>query len=232
MILNAFGKNMSYLTKVKRKAINLYRREILRDQPLLEAKRWFRDRGDTTLRLKYELTPDSVVIDVGGYVGDFAHQINSLYGSTVHMFEPVPAFYARCVQRFTSNPKIHLHCYGLGSDAGTFPISDDADASSLFASIKSSIFNVEVRPIVDSFEALGITSVDLLKLNIEGGEYQVLPALIEAGWLPRIRWIQVQFHTCGDDYVGARNAILRALEKTHRQTWCYKFVWENWERRD
>lgn len=222
---------MGLTSKVKRKLVNLYRREVLRDGPLLEAKRWFRDRGETTHRLNYDLTAESLVVDLGGYIGDFAQQIHDRYGSTVHLFEPVPAFHSRCIQRFAGNPKIHSHCYGLGRSAGVFPITDDADASSFFGSSPGGRLNAEVRPVVESLGALGIAQIDLLKINIEGGEYEVLPALAKAGWLPKIRNLQIQFHTCGEDYEGARNAIRRELEQTHRETWCYRFVWENWEHR-
>lgn len=223
---------MSFSSSIRRKITNLYRREVLRDGPLLEAKRWFRDRGDTTHRLNYSLTSESIVVDLGGYVGDFAHQIHSRYGSTVYLFEPVPAFYAKCLDRFAQTSAIRSFCYGLGRAAGQFQISDDADASSLFAAPGAGTISVEVRPIVETFEALGLTEIDLLKINIEGGEYEVLPALIEGGWIPRIRNIQVQFHTVGEDFEGAREAIRRAIAETHVETWCYKFVWENWQRCD
>lgn len=221
---------MSLLEKIVRKGKNLYRREVLRDGPLLEAKRWFRDDGDNNLRLNYDLNSDSVVVDIGGYIGDFAQQIHDRYGASVYLFEPVPAFHARCVQRFGSTPKVHSFCYGLGSTAGVFQISDDADASSFFAKGKGGQIDAEVRSIAEVLEKLAISRIDLLKINIEGGEYDVLPALIRSGWIPRIRNIQVQFHTVGDDYEGARNSIRDELAKTHRETWCYKFVWENWER--
>src|SRR5574343_1554814 len=178
---------MTLVNKVRKKLINLYRREVLRDEPLLEAKRWFRDRGDSTLRLNYDLTPDSVIVDLGGYVGDFAQEIHRRYGSTVHLFEPVPAFHARCVKRFSGNPKVRSHCFGLGSTSGSFPISDDADASSFVASSRGGQVIAEMRAAVPALAELGIDRIDLLKINIEGGEYDVLPALISAGWLPRIR---------------------------------------------
>ena len=76
---------------------------------------------------------------------------------------------------------------------------------------------MEVRPAVESFEALGIITVGLLKLNIEGGEYLALPSLLESGWLPRIHWIKVQYILAVDDE-GARNAIRRELIKTHGDT--------------
>jgi len=223
---------MKYLKKICRGLNNLYRREILRDEPLLEAKRWFRDRGDTTLRLSYDLSPQSVVVDLGGYVGDFAYEINSRYGSTVHLFEPVPRYYAQCEKRFSGNAKVIPHCFGLGSKEGQFLLSDDNDASSFVAQLPkdNSTITAEMRAVVPTLIDLGINHIDLLKINIEGGEYDVLPALIEAGWMPKIREIQVQFHTVGD-YENARDAIRTELSKTHHETWCYKFVWENWQRR-
>ncbi|MBB4839779.1 MULTISPECIES: FkbM family methyltransferase [Sphingomonas] len=217
--------------RVARGLKNLYRREVLRDGPLLEAKRWFRDKGDTTLRLDYPLDEDSIVVDLGGYIGQWALDIHERYGSTVHVFEPVPSLHATCVERFSGKPKLHAHRYGLSDKDGTFAITDDGDASSFVSLEKSdSHINCELRSAPAALDALGLDHIDLLKLNIEGGEFAVLPALIEAGWLPRIRFLQIQFHTVGD-YDAMRDAIRAKLAETHDEQWCYRFVWEGWERK-
>lgn len=221
---------MAVISTVRRGLVNLYRREILRDKPLLEAKRWFRDRGDSTLRLNYPLTPESTVVDLGGYVGDFAAQVHERYGCVVHVFEPVPKYFEECARRFAGQPKVHVHPVGLGLSEGSFPISDEADASSFFSQHGTGRSMAEVRAAASEFDALGVPQVDLLKLNIEGGEYEVLPALIAADWIRRIKHIQVQFHTVGSDYETARKAIRSSLAKTHTEDWCYEFVWESWSR--
>ncbi|WP_334188951.1 FkbM family methyltransferase [Noviherbaspirillum sp.] len=182
--------------------------------------------------MNYPLTPESVVVDLGGYVGDFAWEIHSKYGSRIHIFEPIPAFYERCVARFQGNAKVFSHCYGLGASDGAFEISDAADASSLFAKDGGLTQTVRVRSVIDSFEELGISHIDLLKINIEGGEYEVLPALIASGWTTRVKNFQVQFHKIDDRSEQARNSIRTKLAETHEQTYCYKFVWENWRRRE
>ena len=220
---------MKFFSVCTRKAINLYRREILRDKPLLEAKRWFRDNGDLTLRLEYDLRPDSIVVDLGGYVGDFAQQIYDRYGCTIHLFEPVPSLHARCVERFVGIKKIFCHNYGLGSNSGFFPVTDNEDKSSFVSHSKTDKYvNAELRSISEVFDSLALDHIDLLKINIEGGEYDVLPAIINAGWMSKIKNIQIQFHTCGDNYESARESIRTELAKTHVETWCYRFVWENW----
>ena len=60
-------------------AVKFYKRTILRDPFLVSVKQWKRDRGDERLRMNYPLTADSVVLDVGGYVGDFASEVSFLF---------------------------------------------------------------------------------------------------------------------------------------------------------
>lgn len=220
------------LKNISEKIGKLYRREILRDEFLLEAKRWFRDRGDETLRLDYNLDQNSVVIDVGGYEGDFAAEIHNKYGSTVHIFEPVPSFHARCEKRFAGNPKITSHCFGLSDKAGQFPISVSENGSSFLnrSDNQETIF-AELRPVHDVLKSLGLSNVDLFKINIEGGEYEVLPACIKSGWISRIDNLQVQFHNFIENSDAKRDSIRSDLSKTHSEIWCYKYLWEGWKLR-
>jgi len=72
--------------------------------------------------------------------------------------------------------------------------------------------------------------VDLLKINIEGGEYELLESIVEDEYLiSRIKNIQVQYHTFVKNHVERRSFINSNLEKTHTRTWNYDWVWENWK---
>jgi hypothetical protein len=73
---------------------------------------------------------------------------------------------------------------------------------------------------------------DLVKLNIEGGEYALLERLIATEHIKRIRDLQVQFHLNVPNARRRYRSIARALRKTHRLAWRYPFVWESWTRRD
>ena len=77
---------MNLLSRIQTKLEFLYRRYILREPFLLEAARWFRDKGDETLRLDYPLTQESIVFDLGGYHGDFAAAVYERYGCKVYLF--------------------------------------------------------------------------------------------------------------------------------------------------
>ena len=89
-----------------RKIKRFYRLHILKDEHPIELSQWFRDKGDEKLRYNYPLLNEkSVIFDLGGYVGDFAYQINKKYGCKVFLFEPHPEFYKQCVKRFAHNKK-------------------------------------------------------------------------------------------------------------------------------
>ena len=58
-----------------------------------EVAKWFSDNGDQTLRVNYQLSENSNVIDLGGYEGKWSKKIQDIYGCNVHIFEPIPEFY-------------------------------------------------------------------------------------------------------------------------------------------
>ena len=193
--------------------------------------KWFADEGDKTSRLDYDLSEDSLVLDVGGYEGQWASDIFLRYRCFIHIFEPVPAFAANIARRILRNKRIVLHPCGLGRETKLETISVCDNGSSIF---KKASQSVEI-PIMSAAEFLRrerITLVDLIKINIEGGEYDLLEHLIETGFVTNIRNIQVQFHDFVPQAEARMLAIQAALTKTHELTWQYRFVWENWRLRD
>jgi hypothetical protein len=87
----------------------------------------------------------------------------------------------------------------------------------------------ELRSIVEVVAELGIDKIDLLKVNIEGGEFDLLPEIVRSGLVRKIRYIQIQFHNFDADAPAARSRIRHDLSATHRQMWNFDFVWESWE---
>ncbi|WP_126446649.1 FkbM family methyltransferase [Sulfuricystis multivorans] len=208
----------------------LYGLCVRRDPFLLEVRRWFRDNGDQTLRLKYPLDARSLVIDVGGYVGDFANAIHGRYGCRVLVFEPVGEYYRYCVSRFAGNPKVEVFNYGLGSRNASLPIKLEGDGSSfLEGEVTSRGQNLaQLRRADKVLESMGVDRVDLMKINIEGGEYDLLDLLIDTNWIGRIQFLQIQFHNFVPKAAERRQAIRSKLARSHTQMWNYEFVWESW----
>ena len=221
---------MNLFSKIKNKLTFLYRRYILQEPFLIQVSRWFEDKGDETLRLDYPLTAESIVFDVGGYSGDFAAELSERFGCKIYIFEPVPEFYQRCVNRFENNKKITCFNYGLSSANGFLDIGLAENASS-FSSPHATgeTQKVQIRSIVECIKELNINKIDLMKINIEGGEFDVLPAIIRSEDIAKVHYLQVQFHNFISNANALRTDIRNQLAYTHTEMWSYEFVWESWK---
>ncbi len=200
------------------------------------ARQWVAAGNDRTKRLDYDLGPDSMVFDLGGYQGQWSGDIVDRYHCHIHVFEPVTSMAENIANRFAGNRHVQVHDFGLGRDNTTVKIWLDADASSIVHAPShggTAPAGQEVRIVRfnDFVREHGITSIDLVKINIEGGEYDLLEHIIETEIVGILGNIQVQFH----DFVpGARRrmkAIQSRLSTTHELTYQSEFVWENWRRR-
>jgi len=224
-------KKKPFIVKALKKSRNMFRLHVLRDPQLLAHRRWVRARGESTLRLDYPLDAGSVVVDLGAFRGDFAEAIHARYGCAVYLFEPVREFFELCEKRFAGEPKVRCFNYGLMDSDGEMFISDEDNASSLVRSGPGKgLEAVQVRDFLDTMDKLGIGKIDLLKMNIEGGEYLVLPHLIQGAYMEKIRFLQVQFHAFIPGAAALREKIRTDLARTHRESWNYAFVWESWVR--
>lgn len=176
------------------------------------------------------LGPQSVAFDFGGYQGEWAAEMYRKFGCTVHVFEAHPAFAADLERRFRAEPAIHVHAFALASGDGALSLSDDDDASSARLAEGEGIAGRRVS-VERFFAEHRIERIDVAKMNIEGGEYDLLPALLTRSQAPPLGTLLVQFHKYEAGDVAAREAIRAMLAATHSCDWCYDFVWEQWSRR-
>ena len=220
---------MDVLKRIIRKLDVLYRRYFIKEKFLIEVQRWFKDKGDETLRLNYPLNRDSIVFDIGGYRGDFAASIYEKYNCNIYIFEPVPEFFKLCSERFKDNKKIVCLNYGLSAHDGFMDIGLAENASSFSSPYaKGPLMKVELRSIVNCIRELCIDRIELMKINIEGGEFEILPRIIESGDIRKVQNIQIQFHNFVENAEMKRDVIRAGLSMTHNESWNYEFVWESW----
>lgn len=191
-------------------------------------RRWVADRGDGILRLAYPLAASAVVLDVGGYRGDWAAGALERFGCTVHIFEPVPEFMPELEHRFAGRAGAVLHAYGLAGRTRAEVFALAGDGSSALRG--GGDVGVWLRKAADVFSELGLERVDLMKVNIEGGEYELLEHLLDTGLIARIEHLQVQFHDFVPGAARRMHAIQQRLALTHALDWQYEFVWESWRR--
>jgi len=191
-------------------------------------KRWKIQKGDKTLRLNYpNLNEKSIVFDVGGYEGQWTSDIYSKYNCNIFIFEPVNKFSENIKKRFAKNKKIRVYELGLSNVTKIATISNEDDASSLHNGGNESI---QLKSICEFMKENKINKIDLLKLNVEGEEYNILNNLISTGFIKKVEQIQVQFHKNIKNYREEYFKIKDKLNKTHKLNWRFPFVWEDWKK--
>lgn len=194
-------------------------------------QRWIAARGDETLRLNYNLNSNSTVVDAGGYKGGWTSAIWSTYSPTIYIFEPVKSYYDGIASKFSGNNKIKVHNSGLSNKDEEVEINVSTDSSSVYVGNgpKEKIILIDfIKFVKDN----NINKIDLIKINIEGGEYDLLETIIKNGYAENITDIQVQFHGFVENSIERRNLIRSELEKTHYLTYDFEFIWENWKKKN
>jgi len=192
-------------------------------------QKWFGDNGDKTHRLNYELNEDSVVFDLGGFEGGWSADIVEKFNCNVYIFEPVQVYYEKIVDRFKSNSKVRAFNIGLCNKNELVDIFYNGDSSSMIFKT-STVEKIQIKNICDFLDDIKINKIDLIKINIEGAEFDLLDEIINRGYQDKFDNIQVQFHKMFDDCYERRDAIRKKLSETHHLTYDYTFVWENWKK--
>lgn len=180
----------------------------------------WQDQRLERLRYEYDLTPQSVVIDLGAYRGEWANEIHARYGCQVVVVEPT-----EYIRDYTHGPIINK---AAGTHDGKMSFGGRAYYTSTFETGDHEYECFNVNSLLVQY-----SHIDLLKINIEGAEYDVLSHMIAAGLHQHIKNIQVQFHQIsGVPYERWYKDITDKLSKTHHLTWHYPFCWENWQLKD
>lgn len=194
----------------------------------IEISNWFRDNGDYTHNLNYDLNDNSIVMDLGGYTGVWAQQIINKFNPFVYIIEPVPQFYYGMVEKFKNNPKVKLSNVGVSTENkdGFITMSNDGTSSNLTNGNQINVKFNTIETILDNFE---INGVDLIQINIEGDEYPLLEYMLKTGSINKFKNIQVQFHYgIKNDTIRRDNIQNGLVAHGFKPRFNYPFVWESW----
>lgn len=146
--------------------------------------------GNIVLLLKEKLKLGMTFVDVGANVGEITLIAAKLVGKTgrVISFEPVTSTFEKLRENINLNRFEHVSLmkYGLGeesqdnipiySSSGNLSSDENCGLASLYNKSRSErpIDNISIRTMDDIVGSLGLASVDLIKVDIEGGEMSFL----------------------------------------------------------
>ena len=154
-----------------------------------------------------KLSASSVVMTFG--LGDdvtFERALIERFGCQVHGSDPTPnsvAFIRKTLQDPKMQTHFHAHAVALMDHDGTVPFALPPDAESVAVSASAvagyvqgndQVFDVPCMTLPSAREAFGLSKIDVLKMDIEGAEYQVIAQAVARGWLSDISQLLVEFH--------------------------------------
>ena len=157
---------------------------------------WFESPSwepDTTQALHTYIDADTLYVDVGAWIGDTV-LLAAPRARAVVAFEPDPVARARLRRNIDLNPwigDVHVHDEALTDRSGpAFLAYGETPGSSLtrvgsgrrFVDARSIVRQLDVRELVRTDPRFGLGCRTFMKIDIEGSEYEVVPAL---GRLPR-----------------------------------------------
>jgi len=122
---------------------------------------------------------DHVMLDVGANKGSSAIHFDRL-GWTVHCFEPHPGSREALTRRFANRPNIHVDGRALGdATAASVPLYESPESTGIsglnaFHPSHRPAGTVEVTTLAVVARELNLTSVDFLKIDVEGHDFAVL----------------------------------------------------------
>lgn len=177
----------------------------------------------------------SVIFDVGANVGSYTTQALRTCGEhvRVYAFEPASAAFSRLEKTFANHPQVHLVKVGIGAAPGHVTLWSDAPGSVLASMYVNAVQHavsgeaIEIVTLDDFCSKHGVTCIDLLKLDLEGGEVDALRGakrLLEAG---AIKLIQFEF---GQPSIGARTYFLDLFEMLSSRYEIYRVLPRGLER--
>jgi FkbM family methyltransferase len=172
-----------------------------------------------------------VVLDAGGFEGDWTARILHRYGCRAIVVEPQPEALGLLRKRFNGNDRVRVVEGALHQDAGRGRLSLQGNASSLFRDGDPSpdVIEVDLVPVSDVLPLAGEHGIGCLKLNIEGGEFGILEDLVASGRIREIRCLLVQFHPWVEGAEERRLSLHRALGESHTLVFCFPMIWERWD---
>jgi FkbM family methyltransferase len=193
-------------------------------------QQFLRDGGDRLLTQNLRVMPDNLVIDFGGYRGDWSHGISKAFDPHILIVEPIPQFVGVLRERFKEDSKIEIYPFMVGSESCERELFLNGDATSIAG--PGQLVIVKQRGLEDFIGMIRGRDVDLVSINIEGGEYELLEILLESNCLSIFRTLLIQFHREHHEFEERYARIQSGLSLSHRMVWDYPFIWQRWDRRD
>lgn len=146
-----------------------------------------------------DFAPGDVVIDVGAHIGLFAAYVGLRYPNVlIHSFEPFPDNFELLRENVERNrvSNVRIYPFAISGDGRLLKMATNPENSG-GATCHSRTLTARAADMIPSvtldavFDALGLESCKLLKIDCEGSEYEIL---LTTRSLEKVEYLSGEFH--------------------------------------
>ena len=143
-----------------------------------------------------------VIVDIGSNIGGSILYFHDVFPEAAIIgFEPHPDTFEVLRRNVADLPGVSVFNYGLGATAGSITVSFEGENFGRFRFAPREIVDpsavrsvdCEIRHAGETLRNLGVTHIDLLKIDCEGSELDVFTATPEE-LIARCKWIVGEMH--------------------------------------
>ena len=148
-----------------------------------------------------------VVFDVGANVGDYTSMIIDTFPETIiYAFEPHPSTFIKLKEKHKNKKNVSIFNWGLGSQIDQLTLydkkkSDGSEQASLYKEVIEDIHHFEtvshrinIETIDNIVNKYNLETIDFLKIDTEGHEFEVLKGATSTLQVGKIKYIQFEFN--------------------------------------
>ena len=209
-----------WLWRLSRSAYYTARRDLMRNQ--------IASNGEASLQRRVaarhasrDAANDFTAIDVGANVGEWTlAMLETARGAgvaaTVHAFEPVPAVHEELCKRISADADAsRVSCVAacVGSEVGTAQMQLSEGLAGSHSLVRKTEGGEVVDVPVTTIEAYcadrGVESIDLLKIDAEGVDFEVILGALPLLRAGRIEVLQFEYNSC---WIDARRFLKDVFE--------------------
>jgi FkbM family methyltransferase len=201
--LNSASRNLSFDTA------------MLISKQLLSAQGFGGGSGDIAVSgeigvFKHVVGAKPVLFDVGGHVGEYTREfLKNFPSGRSFIFEPSASHLVKLRQNLGAHAGVTIFPFGLGAETAELPLFKEQDISGLASLTQRRLDHINIKMeavetvsirTLDSFVAeTGVTSIDLLKMDVEGHELSALKGATKAMDRRLVKLVQFEFGGCNLD---------------------------------
>ena len=146
-------------------------------------------------RRDWELPPTPTIVDVGAYIGDFSVFAKYLWpDARIYAFEPHPDNFRLLIDNLQLNGYTATVVQAaVAAQKGTRTLVSDGTLNyGKYSLLRTGPAAVESRAVM--LQDVVRAPIDLLKIDCEGGEYEILESLVSTGYIRQVMGIAMEWH--------------------------------------